>query len=210
MNINWNFVLSIITAIVAILALIQSQYQIRVNNKQHLFDKRVENYLVIDGLMQLYRNNLSYFEEKKDKVLLANDLSFTWLTNNSYLEEISPAIKYPLEEPYHKALLLKLENIKEVATKSSFLYKGNSGQLLRDFVMSYQELLFKIYQYQILLKHMENNEFEPKMSLEEAQEYFNEEKQRTELQEAITHLKQSYDKLVKKNIEEKIKKKIRL
>lgn len=210
MIIDWNFVLAVITATVAVLALIQSQYQIRISNKQHLFDKRIENYLVIVGLIELYKNNLSYFEEKKEKVLLANDLSFTWLTNNSYLEEITPAIKHPLEEPYHKALLLKLEDIKEIGTKSSFLYKGKAGQLLRDFVFSYQELLFRMYQYEILLKDMEKNAHEFRISLEEAQKRFNEEEQRTRLQETITHLKQSYDVLVKGNVEEKIKKQIKL
>lgn len=62
---DWNFWFSVVTAMVAIVALIQTQQQIRLSNKQHLFDKRIENYLIAIGLIQLYLNNCSLFEKEK-------------------------------------------------------------------------------------------------------------------------------------------------
>ena len=106
---DWNFWLSSVTAFVAIVALIQTRKQIKLSNKQHLFDKRIENYLIATGLIQLYKNNCMHFNNEKDEPIFAIDLEFMWLTNNTYLEEITSAIKNPLKETDQKKLLIKLE-----------------------------------------------------------------------------------------------------
>ncbi len=200
MNIDWNFILSVITVIVAIFALIQTRKQIKLSNKQHLFDKRVENYLIAMGLIQLYRSNYLNFNYEEDKPIFSIDLDFKFFTNNNYLEQISFAIDNPLKEPGHKELLIKLENLKDVATKIKFLFSGKESVLLGDFVLRYQELLFAMYQYQILLDHMNR----------ESQQSVGEKQYRVKTQEAFDNLKQADIMLRKENVEKQIKKQIKL
>ena len=200
MNIDWNFILSVITVIVAIFALIQTRKQIKLSNKQHLFDKRVENYLIAMGLIQLYRSNYLNFNYEEDKPIFSIDLDFKFFTNNNYLEQISFAIDDPLKEPGHKELLIKLENLKDVATKIKFLFSGKESVLLGDFVLRYQELLFAMYQYQILLDHMNR----------ESQQSVGEKQYRVKTQEAFDNLKQADIMLRKENVEKQIKKQIKL
>lgn len=208
MRIEWDFVFSLITAVVATIAIIQTGQQIRLSNKQHLFNKRTECYLIAIGLIQLYRNNCSRYVFEKDEPLFAIDLEFKWLTNNTYLEEISCVIEKPLSEPGHKEFLIKVEEVKNIASKIEFLFSGKPSVALRDFVLFYQELLFSMYQYQILLINMKKRS--QGKTLEEAQQLVNEKEYRENLLKAFENLKQADIKLKEENVEEKLKKQIKL
>lgn len=208
---DWNFWFSIITALTAVFALIQSRNQIKLSNKQHLFDKRIENYLIAMGLIELYKtNNKQLKQNETDKPFFEVELTFVFMTNNSYLEQITPVIKSTLEEPYHKKFLIKLENIKNVAAKIMFLFSGNESDLLGNFVLRYQILLSEMYKYKILLDQMNELTQNFKLSLEESQERIGEKEQRAELYDAFIKLRDSYEKLEKEKVEEKIKKQIKL
>ncbi|WP_054198879.1 hypothetical protein [Clostridium baratii] len=210
MTIDGNFIVSVITAIVAIIALVLTLRQIKLSNKQHLFDKRMENYLIAMGLIQLYENNHRIFNEKEDGPLFALDYDFALLTNNTYLEQITPVIDNPLKGANHKNFLIKLEDLNEVGTKIKFLFSKNEAKVLSDFVFSYRKVLFSMYQYQITLNKMHEINRDHKLSLEEIQQVANEPEQRIKLQKDFQNLKQVYELLKKKNIEKYIEKQIKL
>lgn len=52
---DWSFWFSIITAVVAIIALVQTRQQIKLSNKQHLFYKVVLAPLQQDNILYVYR-----------------------------------------------------------------------------------------------------------------------------------------------------------
>ncbi len=207
---DWNFWFSIITAIIAIVALLQTKQQIRVGNKQHLFDEHLENYLIAEGFIRLYEDHQNQFLIKKDEPEMALDLKFLWMTNNTYLEEISDVINHTLEKPFHKEFLTKLETIKNVASKIGFIFHGNATELLKKFVLCYQESLMQMYQYQMLFKKMNECANEFKWTLEESVKNLNEPQQRMELHKAMENLKQAYDELKKENVKKKIARQIKL
>lgn len=207
---DWDFWLSVITAIVAVVALIQTQVQIKVNNKQHLFDKRIKNYLIAEGLVQLYEKNQLSLKHEKDEPILAIDFEFFLLTNNTFLEQITRVISNTLDPSMQKEFLIKLENIKDIAAKIKFLFSKESAVLLGDFVMRYQELLFSMYQYKILIDKMQEASQNYHWTLVETQENFNESEQRGELLKAFDNLEYVYTQLKKNSVEEILEKQIRL
>lgn len=206
---DWNFWLSLTTAVIAVIALSLTVVQIKISNKQHLFDKRLENYIIIEGLIQLYKNN-SHLFDRENEPIFDIELEFGWMTNNSYFEEIATVTDDPLKSPYHKQFLKKLEDIKAVSIQAKLLYHGAIAEVLSDFVYRYQELLFSMYQYLILLTRIQEASKKWNWSQEEAFKKMEEAKQREKLFSAIDNLKQAYCKLQKANIERAIKKQIRL
>jgi hypothetical protein len=202
---------SIVTAVVAIIAIIQTQQQIKLSNKQHLFDKRLEIYLIAEGLIQLFRSNSALIEKSlKDELILAVDYLFFLMTNNAYLEQSTVVIDNTLKEPYHKGFLIKLEDIKDNATKIRLLLSGNTADVLGDFVFCYQELLYAMYQYQIYLDKMKEACKEIKSASMDTQFKAGEREMRIKLQSTFDNLTQAYSKLKEKNVYEQIKKQIKL
>jgi len=207
---DWNFWFSIITAVVAIIALVQTKQQIKLSNKQYLFDKRVEYYLIAKGLIQLYESNQNSLVSQDDRPMLAMDIRFSLMTNNTYLEKIADVIKHPLDQPYQKEFLIKIEAIKDVSAQIKFLFNGKTALTLGNYVSCYQELLFKMYQYQILLKSMEKESQNSRLAFDKVQELVGEKDHREVLKKAIENLKQAYDMIKKEKVEEKIEKQIKL
>ena len=161
-----NLFLSVITTLVAILALFQSIQQIRLSNKQHLFDKRVEYYIIAKDFISLYENNQLLLITESNQPVLEVDYLFTWMTNNAYLEDIADITDHLSEEPYHKIFLKRLETIRSISTKIRFVFNGKASHYLSNFVHCYQELLMEMYKYQIIIKHMHEHTDRFKSTLE--------------------------------------------
>ncbi|HIT68079.1 MAG TPA: hypothetical protein IAB61_12700 [Candidatus Merdisoma merdipullorum] len=208
---NWNFWLSLITAVTAILAIVLSIKQISLSNKHHLFERRLKAYMIVSELVGLYEENRMLIEGKrKDEPQFAIDHEFIWLTNNTYMEAQSEAIVHPLEQPYHKEFLKKREELRSLATEIRLIFKKPINDSYGKFVECYEKTLFRMYQYQIIIdKMMKENEKKP-MTPEELQKFFPEKEHRTRMYDAMEELKVSYQALVDQKADEKITKYIRL
>ena len=85
-----NNLFAIVTAFIAIIALFQTHKQIKNSNKQFLFDKRLDKYLLAKGLLELYKANeklLDYNNYPDDEAIIV-DFQFINLTNNNYLKDL--------------------------------------------------------------------------------------------------------------------------
>ena len=202
-------IFSIITAIVAIIAIFQTSKQLKMSNKQFLFNKRIENYLIFYGIYELYMDNiklLDYSDEKSDEAIIV-DIQFSQLTNNSYLKDITKIINNPKNNDYKTEFLIKLEDMKRVATEISFY-----GLALHDFIVCYQNVLLEMYKYQILSDMMCNNNEQSfnKKTYKELQKQYGELKHRDKLYKSLDKLKNNYNKIIDEKVVEKIKKEMRL
>lgn len=206
MSFDWNLCFSTVTALTAIFAISLTLYQIQLSNKQHLFDRRLKAYIIVSGLLNLYEENKFLLKRGKENMPeYSANLKFMYLTNNLYLERQTVAIKHPLESPYHQDFLKKCEEMKALATEIKFIFNANAATLYSDFVMCYQNLLLKTYQYQVVLNQIQEKNNRNPMTSEERQKMFpHEETQREELYLAMEQLAKAYAEIVNNKVDEKI------
>lgn len=208
-----EFWFSIITAVTAIIALFQTGKQIKISNKQNLFEKRMNILIKVTGLMKLYEENRNLMiddNEKDDSVVLMVDFNFENLTNNTYLEDIAICVHKALEQPYQKQLLTRLEELRNISTTIMYLFPDKQAKVLSEFVYNYQNTLFTIYQYQILSNNIRKDSIKFKTDVHDMAKKLKEPKQREKLLVSYNRLEESYKKIIDAGIIKEIRKKIKL
>lgn len=206
---DWTTAATCASAIAAIIALALSYNQIRLSNRQNLFARRLDIWIKTQKMLDLYKKNECHIEQPNEPILDI-DLLFVWLTNTSFLQEISPAISHTLEQRYQLMLHLKLDEIRSLALEAKCSFKGSSATLISNFLVAYQSLLFSIYQYQILLNKMEETSRNFHQTKEEAASTVNEQNYRSKLFAAENKLRKDYQMLCKHTAAGKIERQIRL
>lgn len=208
---DWNFWCTVMTSVAAVVAIGVSVHQIRLSNKQQLFERRLKAYMMANSIISLCKENYVFLSEKrKAEPQFANDLVFVWLTNNTYMEGQAEAIEHPLEQPFHKELLKKREELRNMAMEFEFIFKGNVASLYGDFLRDYENALAVMYQYEIIIRKMkEENEKYPHTS-EVLSKMFSEEEYRDRLYDALGKLKVSYDTVSQEKNDKQLRKQLAL
>ena len=208
---DWNFWCTVMTSVAAVVAIGVSVHQIRLSNKQQLFDRRLKAYMMANSIISLCKENYVFLSEKrKAEPQFANDLVFVWLTNNTYMEGQAEAIEHPLEQPFHKELLKKREELRNMAMEFEFIFKGNVASLYGNFLRDYENALAVMYQYEIIIRKMkEENEKYPHTS-EVLSKMFSEEEYRDRLYDALGKLKVSYDTVSQEKNDKQLRKQLAL
>ena len=206
-----GIIFSVITSITAIIALIQANRQMKLSNKQQLFDRRLKAYMTVHGLLELYRQNRHIFEmDKKNEVQRTIDLEYKWLTNNIFMAEICEVIDDPLEINYRRKFMKKCEELQALAMEVQFVFQNGNIKSYRDFLIYYKETLLQMCRYQmVFLKMCKENEKKP-MRVEDWGKAFGEERYRKELCDIMVKLKNTYMEIIDNQVEEKIKQEIKL
>lgn len=195
MGIDWEIICTVTTATAAILALFISIAQIKISNRQQLVGRRIRLWGKAYGLTKLCKDNRSLLEERQDIPEFANDIVFNYMTNNSLLHDIGSTIKHVLEPEWQNRLLIKVEELKEMAFEAELLFWGRPAKVLGAFITDYASLLMSMYKYQIVLEHINETCKELQYDLEQATSAVEEEQHRTKLYEARDNLLNSFDAL---------------
>ena len=126
---------SVISAIIAVVALIQTQSQIKLSNKHQLFERRLNNFFAFYGLYELYKENKVILERtRKDEPLFAIDNECGWLTNNSNLEVCMEAMQRPNSSLARNEFLTKMEELKKLAMESRLIFPKDLGEKMALFI----------------------------------------------------------------------------
>ena len=204
---NPNTWLSIVTILMSGCALFLTLWQIRVSNKQQLFDKRLDKYLFVLDILTTYKN-----AESTLGCDLSGDMGyqFSLLTNCGFMESITEVIQDPIQHQLHKDFLRKLEEIEKNAVEIELLWKSKEAKCIAEFISLYRKLLQSIYRQQIVLKSLsKQNETSP-ITLEEFNEQAKSWADHVGLFESIEKIKVVYKKIVQGELQERLKKSIKL
>ena len=159
-----NIVVSTVSAAIAIVALFQTKRQIALSNKQQLFDRRLSRYTEVNTIYSLYAANK--LQLKDESVFYhTNDLIFSWLTNCADLEEMVLAVANPLHQKEQKILLTKYEKLKNAAVEISMVFDGDAAEIAGEFVSSFADLLKAMYQQQVYISNLKEQEERDKTPL---------------------------------------------
>lgn len=159
-----NIVVSTVSAAIAIVALFQTKRQIALSNKQQLFDRRLSRYTEVNTIYSLYAANK--LQLKNESVFYhTNDLIFSWLTNCADLEEMVLAVANPLHQKEQKILLTKYEKLKNAAVEISMVFDGDAAEIAGEFVSSFADLLKAMYQQQVFISNLKEQEGRDKTPL---------------------------------------------
>ena len=147
--------LSLLAVVISMIALWQTHRQIKLSNKQQLFDRRLSDYLIVKGLLDLYRehrDNLGI--EDNGKPLFSAAFTYAYLTDNAYLEAAGNAPEPPLDNPARKTLLLKVEDLHRVAAEMELIFPKEFSEPLNTFISAYGKMLKALYGYGVIWNQM--------------------------------------------------------
>ena len=205
--------LSLLAVLISVIALWQTHRQIKLSNKQQLFDRRLSDYLIVKGLLDLYRehrDNLGI--EDNGKPLFSAAFTYAYLTNNAYLEAAGDAPNPPLDNPARKTLLLKVEDLHRVAAEMELIFPKEFSEPLNTFTSAYGKMLKALYGYLVIWNQISKDAFldMKTWTLGEKADHLGEEQYRKEVFSALEQLERAYQVVVSQQTEGKIKEHIRL
>lgn len=144
---DWNFWLTLVTVLVAMLALRQTHLQIKLSNKQHLFDRRLSNYTLASSLIHLYENNsLPLMDEDADGRLSVAMVHLISLTKDIFFDDVRASDK-GFGKEYGHALSKARNKLRNEALEATLIFRGKEAAYISDFILCYEEALSKLYHF---------------------------------------------------------------
>ena len=207
---SYEFWLSVITVLVAVIALFQSHKQVKISNRQALLDRRIDKFLLFKDLLANCSESMIFLNGSN---LSRNvQFPFIYLTNCSSLEMIANVMKNPLSHEEKKLFLTKCEELEKSAIEVELIFKSSVSKYMAEFIIVYKKLLQAMHRQQIALKDLEenNNYKKTPMPLDIYLEETHNLAEENKLYETADTLKKLYQLINDKEVEKKIKKEISL
>lgn len=147
---------------ISIIAIVFAGYQQFIANKQFLFEKRLYLYRMYKTLVKHQEDAALYFKGEPSEELCVDAILIGTLTNDATLA--SDTIGWNdrdngnslMKTENHKSFLSMIEKLQSDGIESSFVFANKYGKSLCNYFNKYADLCFKVYQYRILMRDIEN------------------------------------------------------
>ena len=116
------------------------------------------DYWIINGLFKLYSANGEMLESADwNKPYCGIQASFSFITNNEFLESMGAAFENPYDFEAKRRFLSKCEYIQRIAEEVPLLFEGNEAVSVKTFIEKYKDALIAMFRYRTLEKAAETS-----------------------------------------------------
>lgn len=193
---DWEMILSGVTAAAAIGGIYLTWKQINTSNKQALFDQRIKVMGYARNLFNIYGDNKAdiideYLNNKSPD--FTADFKFLLLTNAPELKDISKVIDKPINSSEHTNFLIELDNISRMGSNIKLLFNCKEAGYVSEFAIQYQLVLRELYRYQNILRKMEQLNKHSQKLLGDLQKEVGEPDGKKRLKQSLNKLDSAYE-----------------
>ena len=140
---NPEFWASIISIVIATVALVQTKRQIRISNKHKLFDRRLEKYTLLSKLLKNYEKQRELLLQKKyliDPVTLLAALVNAHYYDGfiEYSGDKKSSVNYEKFNSKYELLILKAKEI-------DILWQNDDCKIVGEFLELYAKVIYCLY-----------------------------------------------------------------
>lgn len=144
----------------------REKYQIELNIKQSLFERRLSSWKIIKALYLTIDDELFPVNEE--------DIEFPFyiyvnLNNNYYLKDIQNVIsmgnsREDVWRESQESFLMKMNDMELLSDEMTLLFSGEEGKLMSDFIISYKNVIKSIRNYELRMKSIRRQSEGPKLT----------------------------------------------
>lgn len=201
---------SVIALGLSVVALLQNNKQLHLNNKHQLFDRRLSAYVMFQDFARSYSNIKELNYPSEDHLIVDwNKFILAMLCNNLSLESIVIPVGHLTDSENDRDFNLKMAQLRQKIQEIPFLFSTNVAKPVCNFLLAYQDAVKAMYLYQKLWEYPDNDSLLKQCTLGYKCEIIGEEQQRVDVFEKMKKLHETYQRIERCEIENKLKNQIR-
>ena len=204
-----SLIFSIVSALIALIALFFTGKQISLSNKHQLFDRRIEKYKIIKDLLSTYESTRNAMLKDKN-IELSCDVYLGALFSVPCMKDLLSVVDEPLDSKNRQKFFDKCTWLSKTAIEVRIIFKGKPAEIMSEFCVDYFKLLQIMYfEYAKNVYELDRSISEQLGEMSDYQEIHFFPTDET-IKGSINRIEKVYKTIIDDNIENKLVKQIKL
>lgn len=204
-----SLIFSIVSALIALIALFFTGKQISLSNKHQLFDRRIEKYKIIKDLLSTYESTRNALLKDKS-IELSCDVYLGALFSVPCMKDLLSVVDEPLDSKNRKKFFDKCTWLSKTSMEVQIIFQGKPAEIMSEFCVDYFKLLQIMYfEYSKNVYELDRSISEQLGEMSDYQEIHFFPTDET-IKGSINRIEKVYKTIIDDNIENKLVKQIKL
>ena len=150
----WDYIknpdtwLSLLAVLISVIALWQTHRQIKLSNKQQLFDRRLSDYLLLKDLIEAYRKGRTEYRlTDNTRLTFRAPMVLMSLTAIPFFDDALDIWNEPDNYPLQKQLLSKRSELRKAAEEISIIFDQTSAAPASAFILAYEKAIERLHEF---------------------------------------------------------------